>query len=188
MYFDGTQCWFGAVANTAGGLSYLGGKLPRSLATRCSLIEYRHFPKSCLWYVSLLEHKPNANPSLVVYDQDNMNIWMAQATSCGTNLVAIGSGVNAVPSRTGDCQPLYTTASTSTLTKPTSTTSVPPSQTVYVTVTAYVTVTSTSLSISTSISTVAKTTVTKSTTSNITKTTTATTTKTTLKTTTLKCT
>ncbi|KAK3940419.1 aspartic peptidase domain-containing protein [Diplogelasinospora grovesii] len=39
----------------------------------------------------------------VVYDQDNRNLHLAQAANCGTNLVAIGSGVNAVPSSTGAC-------------------------------------------------------------------------------------
>lgn len=39
----------------------------------------------------------------VVYDQDNGNLHLAQAANCGTNLVAISSGVGAVPSVTGDC-------------------------------------------------------------------------------------
>ncbi|KAH8907615.1 acid protease [Coniochaeta sp. PMI_546] len=40
----------------------------------------------------------------VVYDQDNRNLHLAQAANCGTNLQAIGSGINAVPSATGDCK------------------------------------------------------------------------------------
>lgn len=39
----------------------------------------------------------------VVYDQDNRNLHLAQAANCGTNLVAISSGPDAVPSVTGDC-------------------------------------------------------------------------------------
>ena len=39
----------------------------------------------------------------VVFDQDNRNIHLAQAANCGTNLVAIGSGANAVPSTAGRC-------------------------------------------------------------------------------------
>ncbi|KAJ4390874.1 hypothetical protein N0V93_004473 [Gnomoniopsis smithogilvyi] len=39
----------------------------------------------------------------VVYDQDNANLHLAQAANCGTNLVAISSGTDAVPSVTGDC-------------------------------------------------------------------------------------
>lgn len=39
----------------------------------------------------------------VVFDQDNRNLHIAQAANCGTNLVAIGSGKDAVPSQTGAC-------------------------------------------------------------------------------------
>ncbi len=39
----------------------------------------------------------------VVCDQDNRNIHLAQAAECGTNLVAIGSGPDAVPSSAGQC-------------------------------------------------------------------------------------
>lgn len=39
----------------------------------------------------------------VVYDQDNQNVLLANAADCGTNLVAIGKGVDAVPSITGAC-------------------------------------------------------------------------------------
>ncbi|TVY43409.1 Candidapepsin, partial [Lachnellula occidentalis] len=39
----------------------------------------------------------------VVYDQDNSNVLLAQAANCGTNILAIGTGVNAVPSVTGAC-------------------------------------------------------------------------------------
>ncbi|KAK3905580.1 aspartic peptidase domain-containing protein [Staphylotrichum tortipilum] len=39
----------------------------------------------------------------VVFDQDNRNIHLAQAADCGTNLVAIGSGADAVPSSAGRC-------------------------------------------------------------------------------------
>ncbi|KAL2187682.1 acid protease [Thermothelomyces heterothallicus CBS 203.75] len=44
----------------------------------------------------------------VVYDQDNRNVHLAQAADCGTNLVAIGSGEDAVPSSTGRCTELPT--------------------------------------------------------------------------------
>ncbi|KAH8887161.1 acid protease, partial [Thozetella sp. PMI_491] len=39
----------------------------------------------------------------VVFDQDQQNIHLAQAANCGTNLVAIGTGPNAVPSIVGGC-------------------------------------------------------------------------------------
>lgn len=39
----------------------------------------------------------------VVYDQDNRNLHLAQAANCGTSLVAISTGIDAVPSVTGDC-------------------------------------------------------------------------------------
>ncbi|KAL2134853.1 hypothetical protein VTI74DRAFT_10659 [Chaetomium olivicolor] len=44
----------------------------------------------------------------VVFDQDNRNIHIAQAANCGSNLVAIGSGADAVPSSTGKCTALPT--------------------------------------------------------------------------------
>ncbi|KAK4210786.1 aspartic peptidase domain-containing protein [Rhypophila decipiens] len=41
----------------------------------------------------------------VVYDQDNRELHIAQAANCGTNIVSIGSGTDAVPSGlTGDCE------------------------------------------------------------------------------------
>ena len=43
-----------------------------------------------------------------VFDQDNQEIHLAQAANCGTNLVAIGSGPNAVPSSRGLCTALPT--------------------------------------------------------------------------------
>lgn len=39
----------------------------------------------------------------VVYDWDNENAWLANNEDCGTNLVAIGSGPNAVPDIVGEC-------------------------------------------------------------------------------------
>ncbi|KAK0619592.1 aspartic peptidase domain-containing protein [Immersiella caudata] len=41
----------------------------------------------------------------VVYDWDNRNIHLAQSENCGSNLVAIGQGANAVPNLTGECSP-----------------------------------------------------------------------------------
>ncbi|KAL1836513.1 hypothetical protein VTJ49DRAFT_5053 [Mycothermus thermophilus] len=48
----------------------------------------------------------------VVFDQDQRNLHIAQAANCGENLVAIGSGKDAVPSRTGDCTELPTPTGT----------------------------------------------------------------------------
>lgn len=67
----------------------------------------------------------------VVYDQDNGNLHLAQAEDCGENIIAIGSGVDAVPSSTGQCTgPAGTVASTAlfgyttgTMSMPTSTSS-----------------------------------------------------------------
>jgi hypothetical protein len=39
----------------------------------------------------------------VVYDQDNYNIHLASSADCGTNLVAIGKGADAVPNLAGSC-------------------------------------------------------------------------------------
>jgi hypothetical protein len=39
----------------------------------------------------------------VVYDWDNRNVWLANNEDCGTNLVTIGSGPNAVPDLVGEC-------------------------------------------------------------------------------------
>ncbi|KAL2018102.1 hypothetical protein VTK56DRAFT_1288 [Thermocarpiscus australiensis] len=44
----------------------------------------------------------------VVFDQDNRNLHLAQAANCGTALVAIGSGPDAVPSSIGRCTALPT--------------------------------------------------------------------------------
>lgn len=64
----------------------------------------------------------------VVYDQDNGNLHLAQAANCGSNLVAISSGADAVPSATGDCTGSTATVATATFstdsTAPTVTTDV----------------------------------------------------------------
>ncbi|RDW71697.1 hypothetical protein BP5796_07731 [Coleophoma crateriformis] len=39
----------------------------------------------------------------VVFDQDNGNLFVANGANCGSNVVAIGSGPDAVPSITGGC-------------------------------------------------------------------------------------
>ncbi|KAF7960908.1 hypothetical protein EAE96_000580 [Botrytis aclada] len=39
----------------------------------------------------------------VVFDQDNTNVHIAQAASCGSNIVPITSGINGIPSITGAC-------------------------------------------------------------------------------------
>lgn len=49
----------------------------------------------------------------VIYDQDNQNLLLANAANCGTNLVAIGSGKDAVPSITGGCGGSTSTSSSS---------------------------------------------------------------------------
>lgn len=50
----------------------------------------------------------------VVYDRDNDNMHLAQAAECGSNLVEIGSGPDAVPSKTGECDPDQTGSAKST--------------------------------------------------------------------------
>ena len=49
-----------------------------------------------------------------VFDQDNRNIHLAQAANCGSEIVTIGSGPDAVPSVTGECSPATAAAATST--------------------------------------------------------------------------
>ncbi|KAE8447342.1 hypothetical protein EG329_010900 [Mollisiaceae sp. DMI_Dod_QoI] len=44
----------------------------------------------------------------IVYDQDNSNILIAPAANCGTSIIPISTGVNAVPSINGVCAPTYT--------------------------------------------------------------------------------
>ncbi|KAK1753950.1 aspartic peptidase domain-containing protein [Echria macrotheca] len=63
----------------------------------------------------------------VVFDWDNRNIHMAQSDDCGTSLVAIGTGPDAVPSVTGGCAPPATT--TTTTSDPTTTTTTDPATT-----------------------------------------------------------
>ncbi|CAL3965066.1 unnamed protein product [Diplocarpon coronariae] len=48
---------------------------------------------------------------IAVFDQDNGNLLLAQYQDCGSNIIPIGSGVNAVPSVTGACRPTRTAAS-----------------------------------------------------------------------------
>ncbi|KAL6818048.1 acid protease [Trichoderma sp. SZMC 28013] len=53
----------------------------------------------------------------VVYDWDNRNIHLANSVDCGSHLVAIGKGLDAVPLLTGDCPetaPTSTSIATST--------------------------------------------------------------------------
>ncbi|KAG4434495.1 hypothetical protein IFR05_010038 [Cadophora sp. M221] len=46
--------------------------------------------------------------AFVVYDQDNQNLHLAESADCGSNLVAIGRGIDAVPSGAGACSmPAY---------------------------------------------------------------------------------
>lgn len=63
----------------------------------------------------------------VVFDHDNRNVHLAQSAECGTNLVAIGQGTNAVPSLEGGCSPPVT--STTSTAPPTTSTSAPPDST-----------------------------------------------------------
>lgn len=62
----------------------------------------------------------------VVFDQENKNLHVANAANCGTNLIAIGNGPDAVPSVTGECGPSSTSSSIS---KPTSSQTAPSSTT-----------------------------------------------------------
>lgn len=61
---------------------------------------------------------------IVVYDQDNRNLHVAKAAYCGEHLWEIGTGPDAVPSRTGECfSPVATTTSTTRSSSKTATTS-----------------------------------------------------------------
>ncbi|UNI18694.1 hypothetical protein JDV02_004949 [Purpureocillium takamizusanense] len=63
----------------------------------------------------------------VVYDWDNRNIHLANNEDCGSKLVAIGKGSNAVPSVEGDCgKPVTTTTTASSSTIPPTTSSAKP--------------------------------------------------------------
>jgi hypothetical protein len=49
-----------------------------------------------------------------IFDWDNQNVHIAQASNCGTEVVDIGAGVDSVPSVTGKCDaPVLPTASVS---------------------------------------------------------------------------
>ncbi|KAA8575189.1 hypothetical protein EYC84_004386 [Monilinia fructicola] len=53
----------------------------------------------------------------VVFDQDNANVHIAQAASCGSNIVPITSGTDGVPSVTGACpSPAYSYSTASSFT------------------------------------------------------------------------
>ncbi|KHN95537.1 secreted aspartic proteinase [Metarhizium album ARSEF 1941] len=53
-----------------------------------------------------------------VYDMDNRNVYVASAADCGTHLVPIGRGENAVPVLDGECPPRVTSAKASTASSP----------------------------------------------------------------------
>lgn len=53
------------------------------------------------WYTTFVLGDTFLRSAFVVYDVDNFNLHLAPAANCGTNLVVIGSGVNAVPSSSG---------------------------------------------------------------------------------------
>lgn len=52
-----------------------------------------------------MQSEMNANNSLfpAVFDWGNSAVHIAQAANCGSNIVAIGNGTNAVPGGNGDC-------------------------------------------------------------------------------------
>ncbi|KAE9362827.1 acid protease, partial [Stipitochalara longipes BDJ] len=51
----------------------------------------------------------------IVYDQDNANVLLAQAANCGSNIIPITIGLNAVPSVIGGCTPPQSTTSSSSI-------------------------------------------------------------------------
>lgn len=62
----------------------------------------------------------------VVYDWDNRNIWLASNEDCGSKLIAIGKGPNAIPPLTGECSRSDgNTATVPTTSTPTNSTAVP---------------------------------------------------------------
>ncbi len=68
-----------------------------------------HLSEACVLGVLPEDSEPVLGDSFlraayVVHDQDNRALHLAQAANCGTNIVSIGSGKNAVPSATGDCK------------------------------------------------------------------------------------
>ena len=54
--------------------------------------------------MSSMDEPLSLTKTQVAYDQDNFNILIAPAANCGTNIVAIGSGIDAVPSIKGACK------------------------------------------------------------------------------------
>ncbi|KAH6887104.1 aspartic peptidase domain-containing protein [Thelonectria olida] len=65
----------------------------------------------------------------VVYDWDNENIHLANNEDCGSNLVAIGTGPDSVPSLVGECRVAQTTTTELSSTTTTTTTSAEPTTT-----------------------------------------------------------
>ena len=49
---------------------------------------------------------PFLRSAYVVFDQDNFEVHIANSANCGTNLVAIGKGAEAVPQVSGECKAL----------------------------------------------------------------------------------
>ncbi|PKS09200.1 hypothetical protein jhhlp_003814 [Lomentospora prolificans] len=70
--------------------------------------QYERNPKLCYVGLRLTEHQQVLGDSVMrggyfVFDWDNQEIHIAQASNCGSEIVAIGSGPDAVPAVSGKC-------------------------------------------------------------------------------------
>jgi len=85
-------CVFGAVANAANDVDWiLGGETSLTFVLMTSKV------------VLTIDLDTFLRSAYVIYDQDNRNLLLANSANCGTNVVPIGSGPDAVPSITGAC-------------------------------------------------------------------------------------
>ncbi|KAK3331431.1 aspartic peptidase domain-containing protein [Apodospora peruviana] len=91
-----------------------GGSVDFIFGTKTINVQYYdfvwHYPGSSLCVLGAFEDSfpvlgdTFLRSAYVVYDWDNRNVHLAQSAECGTNLVAIGRGANAVPNLVGECE------------------------------------------------------------------------------------
>lgn len=94
-------CVFGAVANAENDVDWvLGGECPTLVSSFHPRVLFTDAPVDTF-----------LRAAYVVYDQDNRNLLLANSANCGTNVVAITSGIDAVPSITGACTAAATPSS-----------------------------------------------------------------------------
>ncbi|KAL1882964.1 hypothetical protein Daus18300_000602 [Diaporthe australafricana] len=96
------------VGDSSGSVDFVFGEKIISVAFDDFIWQVPSLEDTCVLGVLADDNEPVLGDTFlraayVVYDQDNRNLHLAQAANCGTSLIAISTGLDAVPSVTGDC-------------------------------------------------------------------------------------